>query len=84
MTDFMQNYRINYYKNLGGDIKKAQDYRKQKEEERLRQMTEEEQAKKMQKAQVQQGSKTAPPGKDLREDIARTQAERGKGRGVGG
>jgi len=74
---------ISYYKNLGTDIKKAQDARLQKEAERLKQMQEEEQAKKMQKSQGQE-VKTAPPGKGLREDIARTQAERGKGRGVGG
>ena len=38
----------------------------------------------MHNAQDQQAGKTTPPGKGLREDIARTQAERGKGRGVGG
>ncbi len=75
---------IDYYKNLGAGIKKAQAERKQKEEERLKKTQEEEQAKKMQKTEDQQGSKTAPPGKGLREDIARTQAERSKGRGVGG
>lgn len=74
---------ISYYKNLGADIKKAQEERKQKEEERLKKIQEEEQVKKVQKAQIQ-SSKTPPPGSDLREDIARTQAERGKGRGVGG
>lgn len=74
---------ISYYKNLGADIKKAQEGRKQKEEERLKKMQEEEQAKKMQKTQMQT-SKSPPPGNDLREDIARTQAERSKGRGVGG
>lgn len=74
---------INYYKNLGADIKKAQTEREQKEEERLKRIQEEEQAKKTQIAQGQD-TKTAPPGKGLREDIARTQAERGKGRGVGG
>lgn len=72
---------INYYKNLGADIKKAENERKQKEQERLKRMQEEEQAKKVQKTQMQQAPKR--PGA-IREDIARTQAERGKGRGVGG
>lgn len=75
---------INYYKTLGVDIKKAQEERKQKEMQRLKQTQEEEQMKKAQKAQMQQDIKAPPPGKGLREDIARTQAERSKGRGVGG
>lgn len=72
---------INYYKTLDINIKKAQEDRKQTEAQRWQQMQQEEQAKKVQKAQLQQAPKR--PG-ELREDIARTQAERGKGRGVGG
>lgn len=75
---------IEYYKNLGKDIKKAQEERKQKEAQRVQQMQQEEQAKKARKEDNNQ-TFAPPKGKhDLREDIARTQAERSKGRGVGG
>lgn len=75
---------INYYKNLGADIKKAQEERKQKEAQRLQQMQQEEQEKKAREAAKKQ-TFVSPQGKmNLREDIARTQAERSKGRGVGG
>ena len=75
---------INYYKTLDTNIKKAQEQRKQKETERLQQMQQEKQAKKSQQV-VKKQIFVSPSGKrDLREDIARTQAERSKGRGVGG
>lgn len=75
---------IQYYKDLSTNIKKAQEERKQRETQRLQQMQQEEEAKKAKQAAEKQPF-LPPQGKqDLREDIARTQAERSKGRGVGG
>jgi len=54
----------------------------QKEMQRLQAQKQEEQNKKIEKVQIQQSSKR--PGQPLTEEIARTQVERSKGRGVGG
>lgn len=79
--------KIQWYKDLATAQKKVRDQEKQKQMQK-REQQQEEQNKKMAKTQKKQVVIT-PPGKrqsglPLREDIARTRQEIGKGHGVGG
>lgn len=79
--------KIQWYKDLATAQKKVRDQEKQKWMQK-REQQQEEQNKKIAKTQKKQVVITPPgkrqPGLPLREDIARTRQEIGKGHGVGG
>lgn len=74
--------KIAWFKKLDEEQKGVREANKQKEIQRLQNQKQQVQGQKIQKAQMPQSPKRS--GQMLREDIARSQAERGKGRGVGG
>lgn len=74
--------KIKWYKDLAVAQKAEWEKQKQKELQRQQIEIQQKQAKKVEKIQIQQTSKR--PGQPLTEEIARTQVERSKGRGIGG
>lgn len=71
---------IEHYKRVDAEQEQVRQHIKQKDAQK-QQEEQQEQMKKIQQKQIQMEVKKPIT---LREDIARTQAERGKGRGVGG
>lgn len=73
---------IAHYGKIDQDQETIRDQEKQKQMQARQAEIQQQQTKKVQQAEQQQAVKV--PGQPLREDLARTQMERSKGRGIGG
>ena len=73
--------KIAFYKKTDQEQRMTRQQEKQKQTQVQQAETQQQQTRKVQQIREQT---VKAPGQPLREDLARTQAERGKGRGIGG